>query len=137
MPKKKVDFDCVRTIALDLAHVEESITYRSPCFKALGKLMACIAIHKSAEPDTLAVRVDFDSRAAMIEEAPDIYYLTDHYVDYPFVLVRMNRIEPQALKDLLGMAWRLSTTKIAKITKTPARKRTAGPVSKQKPRSRT
>jgi len=45
MPKKKVDFDCVRTIALDLAHVEESITYRSPCFKALGKLMACIAIH--------------------------------------------------------------------------------------------
>jgi hypothetical protein len=137
MPKKKVDFACVRTIALDLPHVEESITYRSPCFKALGKLMACIAIHKSAEPDTLAVRVDFDSRAAMIEEAPDIYYLTDHYVNYPFVLVRMNRIEPQALKDLLGMAWRLSTRKIAKITKTPARKRTAGPVSKQKPRSRT
>jgi hypothetical protein len=117
--------------------VEESITYRSPCFKALGKLMACIAIHKSAEPDTLAVRVDFDSRAAMIEEAPDIYYLTDHYVNYPFVLVRMNRIEPQALKDLLGMAWRLSTTKIAKITKTPARKRTAGAASKQNPRSRT
>ena len=136
MPKKKVDFDCVRTIALDLPHVEESITYRSPCFKALGKLMACIAIHKSAEPDTLAVRVDFDSRAAMIEEAPDIYYLTDHYVNYPFVLVRMNRIEPQALKDLLGMAWRLSTPKIAKITKTPARKRTAGSVSKQKPRNR-
>jgi hypothetical protein len=121
MPRKKVDFDTARRIALELPGVEESTTYRSPCFKAHGKLLACIAIHRSAEPDSLAVRVGFDSRAEMIADDPGVYYLTGHYVDYPFVLVRLKRIQPGALKDLLSMAWRLAT---AKTTKGPARKRT-------------
>jgi len=130
MPRNKIDFNTVRGIALHLSGVEESTTYGSPCFKARGKLLACIAVHRSAEPDSLAVRVDFDSRAEMIAEAPDLYYLTDHYVNYPFVLVRLNRIQRDALKDLLGMAWRLTTTK------TPTRKRTPRSMPKQKTRSR-
>jgi hypothetical protein len=121
MPGKKVDFDAVRAIARDLPHAEESTTYGSPCFKVRGTLLACIAVHSSAEPGTLAVRVDPESRSEMIAEAPDIYYLTDHYVNYPFVLVRMNKIQTSALKDLLGGAWRLA---VAKPVRRPARKRT-------------
>lgn len=117
MPRKKVDFNTVREFVRELPHVEESTTYGSPCFKARGTLLACIAIHRSAEPDTLAVRVDPESRSEMIAEAPEVYYLTDHYVNYPFVLVRMKTIQPGALKDLLGGAWRLAIAK-------PARKRT-------------
>ena len=37
---------------------------------------------------------------------PDIYYLTEHYVNYPVMLVRLSRIHRDALKDLLLMAWR-------------------------------
>jgi hypothetical protein len=117
MARSKVNFDTVRSIALSLPGVEESTTYGSPCFKARGKLLTCIAIHRSAEPDTLAVRVDSGSRAEMIADDPDVYYLTDHYVNYPFVLVRMNRIQAGELRDLLGTAWRLAATK------PPARKR--------------
>jgi hypothetical protein len=116
MPPKQPDFNTVRDIALGLAGVEESTTYGTPCFKARGKLMAYIAIHRSAEPGTLAVRVDPDRRAEMIAEAPEIYYLTDHYRNYPFVLARLSRIHGDALRDLLLAAWRLATTK------TPARK---------------
>ena len=43
--------------------------------------------------------------------APDIYYLTDHYVNYPVVLVRLSRIHPDALRDLLGIAWHFVKTK--------------------------
>ena len=43
--------------------------------------------------------------------SPDVYYLTDHYVNYPVVLVRLSRIHPDALRDLLGMAWRFVTAK--------------------------
>ena len=132
MPKKKVDFNTVRTIALELPHVEESTTYGSPCFKARGKLMTCIAIHRSAEPASLAVRVDLDNRAAMIADGPDVYYLTDHYVNYPFVLVRLKRIQADALKDLLGAAWRLST---AKTQRSPARKRAKGTQKRKSARS--
>ena len=42
---------------------------------------------------------------------PDVYYLKDHYVNYPCVLVRLSRIHPDALRDLLGMAWRFVTAK--------------------------
>ena len=111
MPRNKIDFDTVRTIALGLADVDESTMYGSPAFKVRGELLTCIAINKSAEPNTLAVRIDFDRRAELMVEAPDVYYLTDHYVNYPVVLVRLSRIQIDALRDLLGMAWRFATAK--------------------------
>jgi hypothetical protein len=111
MPRNKIDFDTVRRIALGLSDVEESTAYRSPAFKVRGKLLAVIPIHKSAEPDSLAVSIDFDQRAELLAGAPDVYYLTDHYVNYPIVLVRLSRIRLDALKDLLGMAWRFVTAK--------------------------
>jgi len=111
VPKAKPNFDLVRKIALRLPEVEESTAYGTPALKVRGKLLACIAINKSAEPGSLVVRLDFDRRAELIETAPDVYYLTDHYVNYPSVLVRLSRIEPDALKDLLGLAWSFVTKK--------------------------
>ncbi len=111
MPRNKIDFDTVRKIGLELAHVEESTAYRSPALKVRGRLIACLAVHKSAEPGTLAVCVDFADRDELIEAAPNIYYLTDHYVNYPVVLVRLSRIQRDALRDLIGMAWRFVATK--------------------------
>jgi hypothetical protein len=91
----------------------------SPSLKVRGKLLTCLAINKSAEPDSLAVRIDFDQRADLLAIAPDVYYVTDHYLNYPMVLVRLSRIHPDALEDLMGMAWRFVTAK------TPSRKRAA------------
>jgi hypothetical protein len=121
MPKNKIDFDTVRRIGLALPDVEQSTAYGSPALKVRGKLLTCIAINKSAEPDSLAVSIDFDRRADLLAEAPDVYYLTDHYVNYPVVLVRLSRIDPDALRDLLGAAWRFVTAK-ASGSKRPASK---------------
>ena len=126
MPKNKIDFDTVRKIAIGLSGMEESTMYGSPALKVRGKLLACIAIHKSAEHGSLAVRIDFDQRAEFLAEAPDVYYLTDHYVNYPVVLVRLSRIHLDALKDLLGMAWRFVTAKTAGSKRT-ARKQDSRP----------
>ena len=111
MPKKKIDFDTVREIARGLADVEEASAYGSPAIKVRGQLLACIAINKSAEPGSLMVCVDFAQRTELLAAAPDVYYVTDHYVNYPAVLVRLSRIHPDALRDLLGMAWRFVTAK--------------------------
>ena len=73
--------------------------------------MVCIPTHKSAAPNSLVVRVDFDARAELLAGAPDVYYLTDHYVNYTAVLVRLSRIHTDVLRDLLAMAWRFVTTK--------------------------
>jgi hypothetical protein len=109
--KKKIDFDTVRKMALALPGVEESTAYGSPALKVRGKLLACIPTHKSAEPGSLAVSIAFDHREDLLATAPDVYYLADHYVNYPTVLVRLSRIHPDALRDLLGMAWRFVAVK--------------------------
>lgn len=119
MQKKKMTFDTVRKLALALPDVEEATTYGSPAFKVGGKMFACIAINKSAEPDSLGVLVDFPQRDELIAAEPQTYYLTDHYVNYPCVLVRLSRVHPDALRDLLHMGWQFVSSK----RKRPARTR--------------
>ena len=70
-----------------------------------------MAAHKSAEPHTLVVMMDFDDRNALVEDDPDTYYLKEHYLNYPCVLVRLERIRPDALKDLLAGAHRFVCAK--------------------------
>ena len=124
MPSKS-DFDVVRRIALALPDVEESTIHGAPSLKVRGRLLTCPAIHRSAEPDTLAVRVDFDQRAELMAAEPRVYYVTDHYVGYPTVLVRLSQIDRDSLRDLLGMAWRFVGSKTkASRRKVPNKRRT-------------
>jgi hypothetical protein len=111
MPGKPIDFDVVREIARALPDVEESTIHGATSLKVRGRLLTCPAMHKSAEPNTLAVRIGLDQRAELIEAEPSVYYVTDHYLNYPTVLVRLSRIDRNSLKDLLGMAWRFVNSK--------------------------
>jgi len=73
--------------------------------------MAGLATHPSAEPNTLVVRADVELREALLEDAPDVYYLTDYYRKYPLVLARLTRIDREALHDLLSVSRRLTLAK--------------------------
>jgi hypothetical protein len=121
MPRTTIDFDTVRNIGLALPGVEESTAYGFPALKVHGKLLACVPANRSAEPASLVVRVDFDDRAELLAEAPDVYYLTDHYVAYSAVLVRLARVSPDVLRDLLGIAYKFVTGNVA--PRSPLRKR--------------
>ncbi len=111
MPRKKVDFDLVREVALAMPGVEESTTYGAPSLKVRGKILACLALHRSAEPGTLAVRIGLDQRAMLMAAEPAVYYVTDHYVNHPAVLVRLPCIDRSSLRDLLDMAWSFVSSK--------------------------
>jgi hypothetical protein len=111
MPSKKMDFAVVRVIAMALPDVEESTIHGAPSLKVRGRLLACPALHRSAEPNTLAVRIDLDQRGELMAAEPSVYYVTDHYVNYPTVLVRLSRIDRDSLRDLLNMAWRFVSSK--------------------------
>jgi len=104
MPRKIINFDTVRDIALTLPGVEEGTAYGAPALKVHGKLLACVPVNRSAEPASLVLRVDFDDRAELLDSDPSVYYVTDHYVGYSAVLVRLSRINPDALRDLLRLA---------------------------------
>ena len=105
-------FDRVNAIGLTLPRVEAEIRYDGvPVLKVAGVFMAGLATHASAEPDTLVVRADIEAREAYLEDAPDIYYLTDYYRAYPLVLVRLDQVPDAALRDLLLSSYRLTFPK--------------------------
>src|SRR5215475_11888642 len=105
-------FEIVRVVGLTLSNVEAATKYDgSPVLKVGGRFMAGLATHPSAEPNTLAVRHGLEEREWLLEEAPETYYLTDYYRHYPLVLVRLSRIEPDALRDVLSVSWRLTAMK--------------------------
>jgi hypothetical protein len=121
MPKSTINFDTVRKIGLVLPGVEESTAFGSPALKVHGKLLACVPAHRSAEPGSLVVRVGFDDRAELLAADPDVYYVTDHYLNDTSVLVRLSRVTPDVLRDLLGMAHKFVTAH--KTRRLPSRNR--------------
>ena len=121
MTGSTVNFDIVRKIALALPGVEDSTAYGNLALKAHGKLLACVPTHRSAESGSLVVKVDLNDRAQLLAEAPDVYYVTEHYVGYPSVLVLLSRVDADVLRDLLRMAYKFVTRKVA--PRSPARKR--------------
>ena len=106
MPKRKqsppVTFDTVRQFALTLPGVEDGTSYGTPALKVKGKLM--VRFHQDGE--TIVVAADFAEREALIAEQPEVFYLTDHYLNYPWVLVRLATVRTDQIPDLLREAWR-------------------------------
>jgi hypothetical protein len=105
-------FDAVKRIGLTLPDVESATRYDgSPVLKIAGVFMAGLATHSSAEPNTLVVRADLEERELFIEDAPETYYLTEYYRRYPLVLVRLERVTREALRELLSSSHRLTVPK--------------------------
>jgi hypothetical protein len=127
MARAQLTFDQVREIGLELPDVVESTMYGSPAIKVHGNLLACVPVNKSAEANCAAFGIDFNLRAALIKENPEIYYITDHYAKYPIVLARLSRIGIQELRDLLGLAWSfVSSKKLARGASANARRVSRG-----------
>ena len=106
------EFEAVRRAGLALPDVEAGTKYDgSPVLQVKGAFMAGLAAHHSAEPGTLVVRVDLEQRECLLEEAPETYYLTEHYQSHPVVLARLSRLHADALRDLLSVSWRLTLLK--------------------------
>lgn len=95
-----VTFEVVRQMALSLDKLEEGTSYGTAAFRVDGALFA----RQHQDMESLVVRMDFAERAELMEADPETYFITDHYLNYKWVLVRMARIHPDALRDLLRMA---------------------------------
>jgi hypothetical protein len=97
-----VNFNTVREIAQTLPGAQESTSYGTPAFKLKGKLFA----RQHQDGESLVIPVDFEARDEMMSTSPEKFYITDHYLNYPYVLVRMAKINADELRDLLTGAWR-------------------------------
>ena len=132
------NFDTVRQLGLALPDVVDGTAYGSPALKLGGKLIACIPTNKSAEANSIVVHIDLEHRAELLRQHPDIYYITDHYAPHPTVLVRLSKITPTDLMELLRDAYRFVMPSAPKSALTISRPKSAVRQSSvgKKPRKR-
>ena len=95
-------FEPVRRAAAGLPGVAEGISYGTPSLNIRGKFFTRL----KEDGESLVLRVDFDSRDAMLKAQPEAFYITDHYRDYPAVLVRLSAVRAKQLRELLADSWR-------------------------------
>lgn len=105
--KKKtsgVSFGTVREIARELAGAVEGTSYGTPAFH-VGKTLF---VRQHQDRESLVIRIEPEQRALLVRTNPQAYSVTDHYLNYPLVLVRMAAIDRDELEELLNEAWRLA-----------------------------
>lgn len=102
MKKLAVTYDAVRRLGLELPGAEESTSYGTPALKVKGKLF--VRLHQ--DRDKIVLPMAFDRREEMMAAEPETYFITDHYREYPYILVSLARVQPEALPDLLNLAYR-------------------------------
>jgi hypothetical protein len=97
-------WDDVVSIATRFPGVEASTSYGTPSLKVRGKFMCRLR----TDPDALVMRVcDMGEREALLQGQPDVFFSTPHYDGHPFVLVRLDAVDPTELAELVAEAWRV------------------------------
>ncbi|QVL31066.1 MmcQ/YjbR family DNA-binding protein [Telmatocola sphagniphila] len=94
----------VQELVTGLPEIEEGTSYGTPAFKVKGKLF--VRLHQDL--DCLVVKIDPEEREMQMTAQPGIFFITDHYRDYPWMLVKLAGVHREDLKDLLIEAWRLT-----------------------------
>lgn len=102
-----MDFDDVFAIASTFPGTVRTTSYGTPAIKLGTKFLL-----REREPGILALqRPSIDERDMLIEADPDLFFITDHYRDYPYVLIRMDLLEPDHFRALFETIWREKATK--------------------------
>ena len=106
-------FEQVKKIAMEMEGVEEGTSYGTAALKVRGNLFARL----KEDGETLVLGTTFEEREGLMAEEGETYFITDHYLNYPWVLVRLKRVKAAALRELLARAWKLAREEKRKNTK--------------------
>ena len=107
--RRGVSVATLRKLALELPDVVDITTERGIAFRTSGRMLLCSAIHKSAEPGSIVIRVSVEQRARLLAEHPDALYLPPHYASSSAILARLPRIDRKLLREILSAAWAFVT----------------------------
>ena len=91
-----------------LPETEEGTWFRTPCLRVRKKSFC----RMKEDGETLVVRVvDLEDKEALLRSDSDAFFTTPHYDGYPYVLVRLEAVDPVELSELIEDAWRLRAPK--------------------------
>jgi hypothetical protein len=98
----------LRKIALSLPEVTEKPCFGTPAWYVSKKL---VARFREEDGDTFVVKCEMDERGALVASEPKKFSVTDHYRNYPMVIVHMKAIGAKEVRELLTDGWRMCAAK--------------------------
>ncbi len=101
MPKRAVTFEQAKRIGLGFPEVAESTSYGTPALKVRGR----VVIRLKEDRETLVCRSNREERERRLALKPDVFFLTGHYRDHPWVLLRLSAATPVLLEAAIEHAW--------------------------------
>jgi hypothetical protein len=107
-PSDNAGFVAALELAMQFPGVERGTSYGTPSIKVNGKFMARL---RSDAEGWLAIRCDIVERDMLLQAAPEVFHLTDHYRDYPMILIDLTEIRRDALAAIVERAWRMTAPK--------------------------
>lgn len=87
--------------ALSLPDAEASTYYRQPAAKVNGKAF----LSTGREPDSFHVPAPHDEKAVLLDTDPATFWQTDHYENWPGLLVRYGSADPDRVRSVIARAW--------------------------------
>src|SRR3954469_17435490 len=102
-----VTFESVRKLALAFPGVEEGCCHGTPAFYVRQKLI----LRLWEDGETLVARCAQEKRAELIRGNPDVFFCTEHYQNYPAVLVNLLAVKRDTLRETIEAAWRMRASK--------------------------
>lgn len=113
-------------LGLAMPSVTVETWYRTPALKVRGK--GFVRIKEDGETVVFAVD-SVEEQDFLIATRPALYFITDHYVGYPWVQARLAELTTAEAKERLERAWQLKAPSAvrrmrapaAAVTRTPAR----------------
>ena len=100
------DIERAARLAGHLPAVEVASWYGTPALKVRRSANAAAGFARIREPGILVVLCPLELKEALLEADPDVYFETPHYSGWPAMLVRMDAIDDERLRNRLECAWR-------------------------------
>ena len=108
MATRKLSLAVIRRTVSTLPGIEEGTSYGTPAWRHKGNLLA--RLHQDGR--SIVLKVGDETRNHLLQADPETFFLTDHYIGYPMVLARLDRLSAADLKKLLQRAIATTALKI-------------------------
>ena len=94
-------------LSLDLPEVEDAVSWGQPNLKAHGKMW----VWWSPQENAPVFKTTFEERSFLCEVDPDTFFFTNHYRNFPLILVRPERLDLDWARANLIRVWRAQAKK--------------------------
>ncbi len=86
--------------ALHLPELVRSTTHGTPSLKVRTSFMG-----RMKDETSFAIHCPLEEKLLLMESAPQIYFETDHYKGWPYILIYLEKISDEELSHRIKLAW--------------------------------